>query len=164
MRYHYNDDRHEIARMVRKLIENGETVIVQIYSCSNVNYNMQKKTYCKVQDYEFGSILGYGYKEKVRLLEELFNMMFLKELFIFFKTVDYKYVGTHNHFCDIDNLVQAFNTFHYSVEIVETHESLYILLRKVSVKNNVYISRESEADNEARQTMFVSCGLPTCQE
>lgn len=146
MKYHYNDDRHEIARMVRKLIENGETVIVQIFTVSD----MQKKTYCRVQDYEFGNILGYGYKEKVRLLEELFNMMFLKELFIFFKTVDYKYVGTHNHFCDIDNLVQAFNTFHYSVEIVETHESLYILLRKVSVKDNVYISRESEADNETR--------------
>lgn len=139
VKYRYDDTKREIARTARNIIENDGIVIVQITSHAKT----MKQTICKVQDFEFGVASGYGYDVNMKFLSELFNMMFLKELYIFFKTLDYKYVATHNHFTDIENLRNGFKTFHYNTRWIETHESMFLLIEKEQVSKNVYINRES---------------------
>lgn len=124
--FELNEKRYEIAKDARNTLENDGIVVVHLQRYIKV----ERKTECRVQGYIFAELDGYGFDENMRIMSELFNLMFMCEMFDFLHRTSFDYIMKKNFFTDYENLKEAFQTFHYSLKMVETVDCIYMVIEK----------------------------------
>jgi len=124
--YNYDKTKNSIIEYVRKDLEEKGIIIIQITSIVDKG----RQTVCKVQDYNFNTISGFGYEINVRMLEEVYHYLFMEELLKAHNTIDFDFLSIEAELNSIDEVEAAFEDQGFTFRIIETYCSYFFLIEK----------------------------------